>query len=522
MSKPSLKTRRLWVELPTRAVQVRARVTGPRALDPLARVLLRLVARRPRTVDELAPPLGLEQEFVLAALGRLGDQGRLQEDEHGTWSTDVDVADAADSSAQLGWLAVQPHDLRPIPELWLGSRPPRVKSNDDSVVRPEDEEDVPTHGRIIWPVFAGQLAEFCVAGRTSVVEWRKGDKGKKGRAIVDSTAVVRSLVRASGSPKWAGCWAAVDLIPRPSGPATIVLHQPVLDPDLGSVRAISDTLVEWVRLHLPETWRALESMAEELARDCSVALRAEGIEDSESVTREARLHAERRFKELGFDPDRAPPHASRVLSRLGEAQFWLVVSRVDPERHQQARDAYAHSVEELARALGGEGLPTLRNWSQTYWALSKPERKRLRKERDSGWLEARLAELGSETALGTIRDHVATGLKQAHQNRELFHRPLGAGQSFLAWLLAAIAPSDRAAADRHGNRIRACLQRDPAMLTVLADLIQVRNDVFHGREEDDVPLLAGQPGSIDKRITSLVATLFGPGSPDYSSRESRT
>jgi len=511
---------RRWLPLPSLAIPVRASIQDEGSHDALQAAVLKLLRLRPRSTEELAGLMGLsdQPDLVDAALLRLSVHGYVQEqgEQTRTWRYSESALDQGPVEMVQGWIILAPPDARPIPRLWLGGSPPPDPGRDSLSAHWVDHKQ--QQRRLRGEVRPGEVQRalngLVISGRILAIDRpriRRGEGEVEGRRVK-----LRSLLlaRETRDGDWkVGCrsWVAADLLPVPTGLPTRVLHEPDIWPGGLPDRPVSAGLWSWLETAAPAMRDELERTAEEMKVASSLVLSLAGIKDEAELERQIERHCEEQAARLGLGRASAPPQLSRLEERIKVARRWLVIAMRDHKHHAQARDAYAHAVEELMSSLAHSALDLIQPWLEARTNLSKQQRKAADRAVRSG-LDERLSEFGLKGRLGPteqyLREHLSSSMNRLAKALEEGQH--GAGENLSIWTMALVLPEERVAA-AHAGRVRAALVLEPRLFELMDELIRVRNTVVHHREEEGLPPMLRQPEAVDDRLARVWSALCGAG-----------
>lgn len=518
-----LQPRSVWVELPSRWIRVVARFSRPRSLDPLESTILQLVGLIPRTDAELAEMLGdMPVEVVTSALRTLQAMDRVHEQPGDVprWMAPPEPMDGLEDP-EVGWVALCPHREAVIPELLPGHAPRQVRKEpgghqelflEESGIQPELPDGIPEllrravrfgmsrlvkvehdEGRSTgapgdWqPLSVGAMdAERGPRVTSLLVDWEQ--QGKK-PTVVQQTRT---------------CWALLEILPGLTGRTTLIFHEPQWVPDLDGVRPISPHLGGWIQEHLPGTWRRIEQLQREVRVDHSWVLQLANIKDMDSLEALVDRHRSGWRTKLPGAEDFFLGWGDPLLKDLlRDAHRWLLLWQQRPGFVRQAVDAYGHAIERLAQVLALQSLPALRRWAE-WWRASKDD---ARTSQQAHWASGRsayvgaLARVGLVDALKTSEEHLRRALKNLKSLPEALEQHQGAGSSITLWLLPLFL-AEEAERTALAARLGRIVSREPMALTLLAELILLRNDAAHSRLEPSM-----RPDRADEHLAHLLWAL---------------
>jgi hypothetical protein len=193
---------------------------------------------------------------------------------------------------------------------------------------------------------------------------------------------------------------------------------------------------------------------------------------------------------------------------LRETHRWLMLWRQRPDFLRQAIDAFGHAVERLAQVLGLQSLPQMQGWAKRWRSLKDAERSQESKrwQGEAAYVRA-LAPWGLQDALKSSEEHLRTALAMLKQLPERLEREQGAGSNISLWLLPLFLGTE-SEQQSLAMRLGQVLAREPEALTLLAELINLRNDAAHAR---GVVLMS--PERADEHLTRLLWALSAGASP---------
>lgn len=491
-------SRTVWVQLPSTWLRVVARVTETHQRDLLERTILRLVRLAPRTDAELARMLGdLPLDVVGAALERLVADGMLHVQGDPPLYLTVPDEEEGREEPLVGWVGLSPADAAAIPEVIVG----RLEGSTAVV---EGIETIPLDGEAPFPAHAQPDALLRAAVRRGVDVFARGklvvsgDDWRRVSSLVSDLGSDGRLTQLRGT-----CWSRVDIVPSVTGAVETVFHEPALVPRADRPKPVSAALAGWIREHAGGTWRRVEEVANHCRVENTLVLRMAGFKDLDAVDREVSSHCTSWRARLGPPDPFAATQPEVLAQQLREAHRWLILWRAEPSLARPVTDAFAHGIEAMAQALANGSLPSLRSWAARVVAGGRvADAERARWKRPSAYVEA-LAPFGLEQALKPSEPHLRLALASVHLLPEQLERPHGAGASITLWLLPLFLGTD-AERNAFASRVAAGLAREPAAFDLLDDLILLRNEVAHVRQE------RMKPERLDELVTRVLWA-FAPG-----------
>ena len=493
-------TTRCWLRLPALAVPVRVVFQDPGQLGPLESTLVKLLLIHSRSAGDLANVLGLggEPDLVEAALFRLFINGKVRLGEQGElWVAVPGALDQPPTTCARGWVLLTPPDAIPAPTVWLDVRPPHVSrpGAEGHLVADDKDKDVISNLRDHAGAREVQKALnlLVLADRVRITRPVLSGGENTGPQVSES-AQLRSLLwdyepSAGRGHIPCGCWAAVDLLPRPSGSATAVYHEPDVYPGGLPDLPVSSHLESWLGTSLPGARGLVEQKAGEIAQKGSLVLSLAGINGQDELDSLVTEHMRQQMTQLGA-AGLSPPTLLEVASdKIHTAQEWLVIWLRQSERVVETRSAYGNAVESLLTGIAGDVLPGLRTWERKYSKLSRDDKRRYRaRYRDRSLLAKCLRRVGLEDRLGPSRSHLESTCRDiTNLPWRLRRGRFGAGTKLTLWLLPCVLLQDPEAAALHGGRILRALEQEPRLFHLFDGLIQVRNDAAHVGEGAKVP-----------------------------------
>lgn len=490
-----------WLALPVWAVPVRVVLDTSDELDALEEALLGLLRITPRDVGELRSKLCLSPALVLSALASLVDRGIVSAPEQpgGLYTCTVDIRTTLADAARPGWAFYASGIGRFVSTIFLGNRPPSA-----DWFRPASGE-IPVDGDRAggpWPKrveLEDKLRALIGSGRAAALDAPSRNTGAGARPVeLDGaplpdlggpslSARLRSVVLDDGQPRKGHlAWVHIDLIPRMRGSAVAVLHEPIVAPELQDEPPIASSLGEWLEHHDPAAWSALQAERDRMHIDMSIVLTRARIDSPAALEEQVNL----RLAALT-----AAPKDERLMERIREAQRWLILAQREPSFRAQARDAWAHAVEELGAHLAGLGRPYLVRW----------RRNKKREVPLVGEAEERLRRVGLLRRLGPSEGYVLRWTEE--RDRNLDTSAVGAGASVTLWLLPILL-LDLEAARRYAGHVQVAVQRHPDLFDDLAELIAIRNHAFHeGRGRTSSAPSSDLPEHAERRFMAVVGAL---------------
>lgn len=515
-----------WLPVPGLAVRVRVTMDAQSELDDLARTILRLIQVRDRRPDELARKLGLEnaRDLVEVALEDLQDRYLIEPVEEQAevykLATD-DIDELQGAEVRPGWAFILPGEApKLLPRLWLDDKPPAAISNAKRQDRDFSEEHQEYFESFCWKKGLNDksvstlLQELVRRPDLLLCTGEQRQDGNEETTVgllempVRSGAtrandkVIRSIEidhvnrQTDDDFTWTTLWMQVDLLPRIAQPATVVYHQPDIQPAKYPTRPISPEMERWLEgnEYLEPLQSHIKGLAESLRKEFSVVLSIAGIDSEAELEAAVDEHRAELEQNTGL---KAPVDGEAILQRnlpekIRDAWRWLYISRQCPDRYvRTARDAYAHVVEALAQALRDHSLDELNRWKRYWKVLGTQAKREFREERkNSGWQADRLGMIGVEPVeLKPSLGHLKEAMKDIDSLRGEIKRAKqkGAGISIALWLLPLFLLGDDKAKEYAGP-LRDALSCEPLLFEYINKLIDIRNEVFHDRSED-LPLL---------------------------------
>ena len=110
----TIEIERRWLRLPAKAVRVRTTLQGGRGVGRIEETLLRLLAARRLTTDDLEERLCLPRDVLWMVLNRLATEGWISEATDGSgWLAAPDAAATNALRTVGGWMIVAPHGPSP-------------------------------------------------------------------------------------------------------------------------------------------------------------------------------------------------------------------------------------------------------------------------------------------------------------------------------------------------------------------------------------------------------------------------
>lgn len=498
---------RWWIPIPAWSVAVRWCADAESELDALELAVLALVRNAPRTIDDLVERLGLGDDVVLSALLDLADLGLIAPPGSAAsrWQSVIDFdfpgAELRSGSAFItvhgGFRSVPRVDVQPTRD----HRPPEDIRDciiDRALVR-DVQIDRPVLRDVVDALARGVArgAMLCPAGNA-----------RGGEEAWGPVSLVRlDPLDAQGErDRWRRTvvWAAVDVLAGLGGDATLVFHEPDLDPCMARDTPVSTALGEWVLRHATGLAAELDRRVRELAIDRSVVLRAAGMNSIEALDEAVHQHREELAARLGFTlPPAWPAPLASAMGRLHEASRWLLIVRREPLFRDALARCLAAAVEALAQSLWQTVRDDLGAWAELWrprldaggpWRTEK----RLRFSAEAA--ARRLAEFELGDRLGASREHLLSGTADVTGTLKSIERgEPGAGTSVSLWLLP-LTLLELDDARPHAARVHRALEVDPHLFNHLDALIDARNVIVHLREPT--------PGGLEERTEDMEAILL--------------
>lgn len=498
--------RRLWLPLPVTAVPVRIVLDGGSDLDALENTLLGLLRIASRDAKELTQKLRISSALVLSALATLADRAFViaPEEPGGLYRCAADVRTVLADAARPGWAFYASSIGGFVATVIVGER---LASVDRS--RPADGvievEAMRAAGELLRRSELVRALQVLLASRDVRVLRSRPRAASERRAVAarpveidgeplpelgDETPAprLRSVVLdAGGQRRPHVAWVPIDLLPRMRGRAVAVFHEPVIDPSAEHESPIAPDLGGWIEANDPAVWSALETEREGVRIDVSLVLSRAGIDSPQALD----AQVDRRLD--GLAP---PPGDDRLMDKIREAQRWLILAQREPVFRAQARDAWAHAIEELGAILAALARPHLERWRRNRRHIVPTEAS----------AEERLLVLGLRARLGPSERH----LRRAVADPELagkLDRAVGAGAGITLWLLPVLL-LDEEAARHYAGHVRIATDRHPQLFEDLDELVAIRNFTFHeGRTPHVGGLSLDLPELVERLFMEVLAAL---------------
>jgi hypothetical protein len=497
--------RRLWVPQPVTAVPVRIVLDGGSELDALEETLLGLLRIAPQDARELTQKLRISRALALSALATLADRAIVTapEEPGGLYRCAADVRTVLADAARPGWAFYASSIGGFVATVVVGERLPSIERPrpEDGVIEVEATRagELPRRTELVRALQAllasrdprvlrsgPRTASPCRAAGARPVEV----DGEPLPELGDEMSVprLRSVVLDAGRQRRTHvAWVPIDLLPRMRGRAVAVFHEPVIDPSTERESPIAPDLGGWLKANDPAVWSALEAEREGIRIDVSLVLSRAGIDSLQALD----AQVDRRLD--GFA---SPPGDDRLIEKIREAERWLILAQREPLFRAQARDAWAHAIEELGAVLAALARPHLERWKRN-------RRHPVPTEADA---EQRLRVLGLRARLGPSERHLRRAVGDPGLAGQL-DRAVGAGAGITLWLLPMLL-LDEEAARRYAGHVRISTDRHPQLFEDLDKLVAVRNYTFHeGRTQHAGELSSGVPELAERLFMDVFATL---------------
>lgn len=526
--------RRLWLPLRATALPVRVVLDGGSDLDALEEALLGLLRLAPRDPGELARKLRLSESLVRSALARLCDRDLAVAPDAaaGLFACGVDVRSSLAAAARPGW-AFYCAGVGFLPAVVLAERLPEDArfrpANDALEVDGERGADELPHRASLERALQRLLVSRQV---TAVDGGRRGDAtqvsvptvelaGQRLPSLVAGSGPLRlrSLVLEGGDARRRRSypvWAPIDLLPRMRGSAVAVFHEPVVDARSEDESPIAPQLAGWVERADARGWAVVQAQRELVHIDMSLVLTRAGIDSQTALDAQVAEHARQSATRVRLDEIAAPPGDQQLIEKVVDAQRWLVLAQREPAFRAQARDAWAHAVEELTAALAEIARPQLARW-----------RRLAQRTLTSDEVTRRLELLELRRSLGESERHLRSAATDPGLTKDLDRGANGAGANVTLWLLPLVL-LDADAARVYAVHVRLAKERHPELFDDLGELIAARNYAFHeGRGKSADRLASDLPEHCERRFMAVFAALHvalasgPPGSLDGSATAHR-
>lgn len=498
--------RRLWLPLPVTAVSVRIVLDGGSELDALEETLLGLLRIAPRDARELTRKLRISSALVLSALATLADREFViaPEKPGSVYRCAADVRTVLADAARPGWAFYASSIGGFVATVVVGERLPSVDRSRpaDGVIEVDAMHAVgepPRRSELVRSLRAllasrdVRVLRFrprSAAERRAVAARPVEIDGEPLPELGDETTAPRLcsvVLDASGRCRPHVAWVPMDLLPRMRGRAVAVFHEPVIDPSTERESPIASDLGEWIEANDPAVWSALEAEREGVRIDVSLVLSRAGIDSPQALD----AQVDRRLD--GLAP---PPGDDRLMDKIREAQRWLILSQREPVFRTQARDAWAHAIEELGATLAALARPHLERWRRN-------RRRTMPAEADA---EQRLRVLGLLARLGPSEQHLRRALGEPGLAGKP-DRAVGAGAGITLWLLPVVL-LDEAASRCYAGHVKIAADRHPQLFDDLDALIAIRNYTFHeGRTPHASELLLDLPEQAERLFMEVFGAL---------------
>jgi len=527
---PSVAQRR-WLPFPVAAVQVRVVLDAGSDVDALEEALLGLLRIAPRDGKELARRLHLSESLVTSALAGLVDRElvRAPDDAGGLYACDIGREEVLGNAARRGWAFYSPGLQAFLPVVLLAEQLPR-----DEVHRPAADV-LAVDGarpRVVVPdhrTLNDALRTLHATRAIQILDGKRATNGATSGAAVElDGARLRALEYSQGSPRLrslvlepAGArrsptctaWLPVDLLPRMRGRAVVVVHEPVIDPAVQPESLIVARLPSWLDANDTAAWSAIQQASEQVQIDLSLVLTRAGITSEVELDDQVRQHLADECARVGIDGVAPPPGDQLLLDKVRDAQRWLVLGQREASYRAQARDAWAHAVEELGAALVALARPHLDRWI----AYERRPLPTVEQAKD------RLQQLALAGRLEPSEGHLLRSLnprfpKDSHRSVESFRAslrqaPAGVGSGVTQWLLPLVLLENEPAR-RYAVPVQRAVQHHPDLFPDLAKLIDLRDYAFHeGRTRAAESLSSALPEHCGRTFMAVFAALHAGLAP---------
>lgn len=473
--------RRLWIPVPVTAAQVRVVLDSGSHLDALEEALLGLLRVAPRDARELARKLRVSISLIHSALAGLADRELVSppDEAAGLYMCAREDQLVLAAVAQAGWIFH--HVDRILPTIMLGER---VPSSDRH--RPREGVIGGDGARVAArPPRAGELASalqtLLAARDVQVLRPSPRPEATPARDVEVGGERLPSLTQAARPPRLRSvvlenggrrqpyqAWVAVDLIPRMRGGALLVFHQPVIDPAQQPDAPIDPEVGTWLEHAEPAAWSALQEERERARVALSLVLTRAGIDSPAELEAQVDRHVDEVTRTFGLEALVPPPGDVQLMDKIRDAQRWLVLAQREPAFRPQARDAWAHCVEELLASLAARARPLLERWKGASQHSVPTEQE----------AEDRLIRFGLRHHLGPSYAHLRRSGTDRDLARKLDPGAAGAGASITLWLLPLLLLQTDAARD-YARHIRLATESHPRLFEDLDQLVALRNYTFH-------------------------------------------